>query len=158
LEVFPNAFARVCTGHSNHEFEKEKPLIYLVDFVTNSRKERFHIGGQFFLTFFSAESDFLRNSGLPDGYITKPKIPILVNFGGLSMENDGLFYGHLVDFTAIWYFLLSFGTFFHVLVCCTKKNLATLPEFWRNFGGILAEFWRNFGGKIKQVRKIVIVT
>jgi hypothetical protein len=27
---------------------------------------------------------------------------------------------------AIWYILWSFGTFFPVLVFCTKKNLATL--------------------------------
>jgi hypothetical protein len=29
---------------------------------------------------------------------------------------------------AIWYILWSFGIFFPVLVFCTKKNLATLPE------------------------------
>jgi hypothetical protein len=38
----------------------------------------------------------------------------------------GIFYGHLVLFTAIWYILLSFGYIFPVLVCCTKKNLAPL--------------------------------
>jgi hypothetical protein len=27
---------------------------------------------------------------------------------------------------AIWYILWSFGSIFHVLVCCTKTNLATL--------------------------------
>jgi hypothetical protein len=31
-----------------------------------------------------------------------------------------------VYFTAIWYILWLFGTFFPVLVCCTKKHLATL--------------------------------
>jgi hypothetical protein len=39
----------------------------------------------------------------------------------------GVFSGYLVYFMPIWYILWSFGTFFHVLVCCTKKNLATLP-------------------------------
>jgi hypothetical protein len=34
--------------------------------------------------------------------------------------------GHLVHFIAIWYILGSFGTFSPVLVCCAKKNLATL--------------------------------
>jgi hypothetical protein len=38
------------------------------------------------------------------------------------------FYGHLVYFTAIWSILWLFGIFFPVLVCCTKKNLATLPH------------------------------
>jgi hypothetical protein len=50
------------------------------------------------------------------------------------MENLGIFYGHLVYFTAIgnmyymaiWYILWSFGIFLTVLVFCTKKNLATL--------------------------------
>jgi hypothetical protein len=31
----------------------------------------------------------------------------------------GIFYGHLVYFLVVWYI-------FPVLVCCTKKNLATL--------------------------------
>jgi hypothetical protein len=35
-------------------------------------------------------------------------------------------YGHLVYFVALWYILWLFGTFFPVLVSCTKKNLATL--------------------------------
>jgi hypothetical protein len=46
-------------------------------------------------------------AGLPDGF--KPKIPILVRFGGLGMENVVIFYDHLEYFTAIWYNLLPFG-------------------------------------------------
>jgi hypothetical protein len=50
------------------------------------------------------------------------------------MEDVGIFYGHLAYFTAIWYILWSFdifygyifGIFSPLLVCCTKKNLATL--------------------------------
>jgi hypothetical protein len=49
------------------------------------------------------------------------------------MTYVGLFYGRLVYFTAILvygvtisYNLWSFGIFDTVLVCCTKKNLATL--------------------------------
>jgi hypothetical protein len=50
------------------------------------------------------------------------------------MEDVGIFYGHWVCFTAdyivyymaIWYILWSFVTFFPVLVCCNKKNLAAL--------------------------------
>jgi hypothetical protein len=61
------------------------------------------------------------------------------------MEDVGLFYGLLVYFTAFWSILRPFGIFivicciefswaylmvicyfFPVLVCCAKKNLATL--------------------------------
>jgi hypothetical protein len=34
----------------------------------------------------------------------------------------------LVYFVAIWYIIWLFGIFLPVLVCCTKKNLATLVE------------------------------
>jgi hypothetical protein len=51
----------------------------------------------------------------------------------LELENVGIFYGHLVYFTAIlvyfvaiWYNSWLFGIFFPILVDCTKKNLATL--------------------------------
>jgi hypothetical protein len=60
---------------------------------------------------------------LPDGIFSNRKIPILQ---GLSMEDVryikcllGRSYGHLVFLVAIWYI-------FPVLVCCTKKNLATM--------------------------------
>jgi hypothetical protein len=42
------------------------------------------------------------------------------------MEDIGIFYVHLVNGPAIWLILWPFGAFFPVLVCCTKKNLATL--------------------------------
>jgi hypothetical protein len=52
---------------------------------------------------------------------------------GLAIEDDGIFYIHLEEFTAIlyiiWPFVFSnylFGIFLPVLVCCRKKNLATL--------------------------------
>jgi phosphotransferase system glucose/maltose/N-acetylglucosamine-specific IIC component len=51
---------------------------------------------------------------------------------GLAMDDVGIFYGHLVDFAAIWYILWTFIVYFVViwyiflvLVSCTKKNLAT---------------------------------
>jgi hypothetical protein len=62
------------------------------------------------------------------------------------MEDVGISCGHLVYFTAIacvswpvgFPILWSFGTFSPVLVCCTKKNLATLTHSCRfcllNFG------------------------
>jgi hypothetical protein len=52
------------------------------------------------------------------------------------MDDVGIFYDRLVYFTAIRYILWPFGVFydtlvyfFPVLVCCTKKNLATLPMY-----------------------------
>jgi hypothetical protein len=42
---------------------------------------------------------------------------------GLSMEDVGIFNGHLVYFVAI---CGNFVYFSPVLVCCTKKQLATL--------------------------------
>jgi hypothetical protein len=48
------------------------------------------------------------------------------------MEDVGIFYGHLVNFTDFCDILWTFGIvrgnfiFFPVLVFCTKKNLATL--------------------------------
>jgi hypothetical protein len=42
------------------------------------------------------------------------------------MEDVGKLYGHLVYLKAIWYILWLFGIFFYALVCCTKKDLATL--------------------------------
>jgi hypothetical protein len=48
----------------------------------------------------------------------------------------GIFHVHLVYFTSIWYILRplgifcmeTIGIFFLVLLCCTKKNLATLHQ------------------------------
>jgi hypothetical protein len=51
---------------------------------------------------------------------------------GLAMEDVGIFYGHLVYFIAIKNIfgnLVNFMVIWHIfpiLVCCTKKNLATL--------------------------------
>jgi hypothetical protein len=39
---------------------------------------------------------------------------------------------------AIWYILYSFGIVFPVLVCCTEKNLATLPSRYVHMSK-----WRN---------------
>jgi hypothetical protein len=44
------------------------------------------------------------------------------------MEDVGIYYGQLVYFTAIWYILWPFGIFFPVLVCCPKKNMASLAQ------------------------------
>jgi hypothetical protein len=57
----------------------------------------------------------------------------------------GIFYGHLVYFMAIWYILWhfryilwSFGILLPVLVCCTKKNLATRETRLGEFSSIWA--------------------
>jgi hypothetical protein len=48
------------------------------------------------------------------------------------MEDDGIFYGHLVHFTVFCYILWTFGivcgnlVYYPLLVICTKKKLATL--------------------------------
>jgi hypothetical protein len=44
---------------------------------------------------------------------------ILCPFGIGILWSFGIFCGHLVYFVVIWYM-------FHILVCATKKNLATL--------------------------------
>jgi hypothetical protein len=67
-------------------------------------------------------------------YIFEPKTPTWVNFGGscngrcwyILWPFGPLHMGYLVHFVATWYNLWYFGLFFPVLVCCTKKNLATL--------------------------------
>jgi hypothetical protein len=69
---------------------------------------------------------------LPDGIFSNRKSQFGYILEGLAMEDVGiflaiwsilrqfgLFYGNLVYFVVIWYI-------FTVLVCCTKKNLATL--------------------------------
>jgi hypothetical protein len=43
---------------------------------------------------------------------------MLVNFIAIHMY-----------FTAVWYILWPFWSIFPVLVCCTKKNLATMPLY-----------------------------
>jgi hypothetical protein len=78
---------------------------------------------------------------LPDGII----IQIWVNFGGSCNKRClyiiwpfGLFYGHVVNFIDIWYICPRFCIFSSVLLCCTKKILATLiwtvvsRQFWRD--------------------------
>jgi hypothetical protein len=71
-------------------------------------------------------------AGLPDGLFSNQKIQIWVNFRGplngkclYSLWPFGIFCSDLGYFMTIWYNLYSFGTFFTVLVSCTKKNLAT---------------------------------
>jgi hypothetical protein len=69
---------------------------------------------------------------LPDGmHISNQKSQFGSILEALAVEDVGTFYGHLVHFTFIRYSLWPFGVyilciFFPVLVCCTKKNLATL--------------------------------
>jgi hypothetical protein len=67
-----------------------------------------------------------------------------------------LFYGLSVYFVAIWNILWLFGIYFPVLVCCTKKNLATLLASI-NFPKLLicvlrpAECLRQFSPEVGQI-------
>jgi hypothetical protein len=79
-------------------------------------------------------------AALPDAIFLKPKIPILVNFGGPCNVRCWYFYGHFAYFKAKWYILCPFGTVcgllvhFSVLVyfpfwyVVPRKNLATLVQ------------------------------
>jgi hypothetical protein len=58
-------------------------------------------------------------------YLLKPKI---LTWDCHAMEGVGIFYDNLVHFTAIWYNLRYLIYILPVLVCCIKKNLATLHE------------------------------
>jgi hypothetical protein len=64
------------------------------------------------------------------------------------MEDVGIFYVHFVYFTAIWYIFRLFGIYFPVLVCCSKKNLATLIRSQCRqgspFSAIFVHFWKKF--------------
>jgi hypothetical protein len=66
-------------------------------------------------------------------YIFKQKIPIWVHYEGSCNVRCWYIFmtfcillGHFVYFMTFWYIVWSLGIFFPVLVCCTKKNLATL--------------------------------
>jgi hypothetical protein len=57
-------------------------------------------------------------------YISKPKFPIWVNFGeSCAMEEVGIFYGYLVNFSAIWNILWSFGIFAGYLVYFSRFGI-----------------------------------
>jgi hypothetical protein len=78
---------------------------------------------------------------LPDGIFADQKYQFLYIFEAQGMENFGIcytlwyssgrlvytLYGYLVDFVVI----CCVGPYFPILVCCTKKNLATLMEIGR---------------------------
>jgi hypothetical protein len=70
------------------------------------------------------------------GFIFEPKSQFWVNFWMvLQLKLSAYFmalwsvlhmYCHLVYFMVLWYILGLFGIFLPILVCCKKKNLATL--------------------------------
>jgi hypothetical protein len=78
-------------------------------------------------------------SGLPDGIFSKQKSHFGLIFEGLAVEDVGIFYGHLVFLRPIgryvsWPFknICCHLDFFPILVCCAKKNLATLAGIHTN--------------------------
>jgi hypothetical protein len=67
---------------------------------------------------------------LPDGIFSNQKSQFVYILEGLAMEDVGIFRAILFYLTAKWYIFWPFVTlcghlvlFFHILVCCTKKNL-----------------------------------
>jgi hypothetical protein len=48
-------------------------------------------------------------AGLPDGLFSNQKSKFGYILKGLAMEDDGIFYGHLVHFTVFCYILWAFG-------------------------------------------------
>jgi hypothetical protein len=74
-------------------------------------------------------------AGLPDDIFSNQEFQFGQRLEGLVMDDVGMFYGHLVDFPAIWLIFRLFGIFCVHLVAfspfgvgCTKKNLATLAR------------------------------
>jgi hypothetical protein len=72
-------------------------------------------------------------SGMPDGVFSNQKSKFW-EILGLAMEDVVYFMDTWSVFMAIWYILWTFGIFCgnlvyfpRMLVCCTKKNLATRP-------------------------------
>jgi hypothetical protein len=124
---------------------------------------------------------FLSLTRVARWFVFNPKIQIWVNSEHLAMEDVGIhilwpfgiFYSNLVYFMAIWYIFWLFGIFFPVLVCCSKKNLATLsltrikdrlPKkrdlfFWQILATgdetVLVCFDNNFHDQIVQIFALV---
>jgi hypothetical protein len=81
---------------------------------------------------------------MPWRRVFKPEIPNWVNLGSLAIEDGDIFwpilslfcifYGHSVYFVEIC-------VFFPVLVCCMKKNMATLP--WQHGAVVIASASRT---------------
>jgi hypothetical protein len=95
--------------------------------------------------------------GLPDGFFSNQKSRICVSFGGSSNGRCcyilcpfGQFSGHFAYVMAIWYILHRFSTFLSVLVCCFKKNLATLLP------GLHSSLGQKFlMARISEIRKSI---
>jgi hypothetical protein len=63
-------------------------------------------------------------------FIFKPKIPIFVNFGGLAIEDVGIFYVRWVHFPAIWHILWPFVHFPPFWFIFTRLGTFHFPPFW----------------------------
>jgi hypothetical protein len=84
-------------------------------------------------------------AGMPDGLLSNQKSQFGSILEGLAMENVGIFYVHLVCFTAIGNILWSLGIFCGHLVYFSpfwyvvrNLNLATLPD---GATGLLPAVW-----------------
>jgi hypothetical protein len=61
--------------------------------------------------------------GLPDGFFSNQKSQFGYILEGLAMEDVGIFYGHLVNFTDLCHILLPFGICSLVLVHFTHFGM-----------------------------------
>jgi hypothetical protein len=60
---------------------------------------------------------------------------------GIIKSTFGLFYSHLVYFMDIWYSFVVIKNILPVLVCCTKKNLATLEQEREKVASLCSNNW-----------------
>jgi hypothetical protein len=60
--------------------------------------------------------NLLLNPGVPDGIFSKQNSQFGLILDGLPMEDVSIFWSHLVNITAIWYILWTFGIFYGHLV------------------------------------------
>jgi hypothetical protein len=68
---------------------------------------------------------------LPAGFVCEPKIPILIKFAGLGIENAVTFYDHLEYFTDIWYNLEPFGKVCGHLVHFFRFGMFGARKIWQ---------------------------
>jgi hypothetical protein len=105
--------------------EKERKLFASADFFSHPSSFREKARSKLFYKFLCGVTAYR----VARWFVYKPKIPFCVNFGGSCNKKIGIFYDHLVylrPLETFWHILWSFGIFPPVLVCCSKKNLATL--------------------------------
>jgi hypothetical protein len=77
----------------------------------------------------------MANPGLPDGLFSNQKSKFVELLEGLAMEDDGIFYGHLVYFTVFCCILWTFGK--------VRGNLIYFFPFWYFVTRKIWQPWAN---------------